>query len=133
MSAGKGDGSLFENAGGGTDGVKALGSMMGESTGDVAGLAPLVMSMVYPSFKPLLEASIRKVTVIVEWKEGKNERDLTVVQYVTNPMRGGFNMNLENMDPSAGAEGLGLGSGSGKSPLGIGTSGKPTIRPPGGR
>ena len=106
LSAGKGEGSPLSNAGSGQEGVKALGSMLGDSTGEVAGLAPLVMSIVYPSLKPLLEASIRKVTIIVEWKEGINERDLTVVQYVTNPMRGGFNMTLEGVDPSE-AGGLG--------------------------
>lgn len=128
LSAGQGDGSFLSNAGGGQEGVKALGSMLGDSTGDVAGLAPLVMSIVYPSLKPLLEASIRKVTVVVEWKEGVNERDLTVVQYVTNPMRGGFNMTLEGVDPAeAGGTGLPLGgTGPGTGP---GATGSPSPLP----
>src|SRR5689334_13788644 len=35
-----------------------------------SGIGPMVMGMVYPSLKPMLEASIRKLTVQVEWKEG---------------------------------------------------------------
>lgn len=62
-------------------------------------MAPLVMSMVYPDLKPMLEASIRKVTLTVHWKEGSNARDLSVTQYVTNPQQGG-------LDPNA-AAGLG--------------------------
>jgi hypothetical protein len=42
----------------------------------------------------MLEASIRKVTVTVRWKEGRNERDYSVVQYVTDPMQGGLDQAL---------------------------------------
>ncbi len=37
--------------------------------------------------KPMLEASIRKLTVTVNWHEGTQNRDLTIVQYLTRPMR----------------------------------------------
>jgi hypothetical protein len=51
----------------------------------------------------MLEASIRKVTVTVTWKEGNNERDLVVTQFVANPMQGGLDPNaakgLEALDP----------------------------------
>jgi hypothetical protein len=53
-------------------------------------LAPMAMSMVYPQLKGMLEASIRKVTVQVVWKDGSAERDLTVTQYLTNPQQGGL-------------------------------------------
>jgi len=53
-------------------------------------LAPMAMSMVYPQLKGMLEASIRKVTVQVLWKDGSTERDLTVIQYLTNPQQGGL-------------------------------------------
>jgi len=53
-------------------------------------LAPMALSMVYPQLKGMLEASIRKVTVQVLWKDGSTERDLTVVQYLTNPQQGGL-------------------------------------------
>jgi len=57
------------------------------------GLASMVMGMVYPSLKPMLEASIRKVTVTITWKEGKNARDLQVVQYLTDPRQGEIDPN----------------------------------------
>jgi general secretion pathway protein I len=71
--------------------------MMGENA-SMAGIAPMVMGLVYPDLKPMLEASIRKITVTVRWKEGETDRDLAVTQYVTSPQQGGF-------DPLA-AEGL---------------------------
>jgi hypothetical protein len=59
----------------------------------VSSLAPMVMSMVYPTLKPMLEASIRKITVTVEWQGGGKGKNLEVVQYVTNPMQGGLDPN----------------------------------------
>jgi general secretion pathway protein I len=53
----------------------------------------MVMSMVYPTLKPMLEASIRKITVTVEWRGGGKGKNLEVVQYVTNPMQGGIDPN----------------------------------------
>jgi general secretion pathway protein I len=106
-------------------GLSSFGSMVGgDSSGGMAGIAPMVMSLVYPTFKPMLEASIRKVTVTVQWKEGINDRDLVVVQYVTNPMRGGFNMAMEGTDPEANGLGNLLGGGGldTKSPSAAGTS-----------
>jgi general secretion pathway protein I len=48
----------------------------------------MAMTIVYPTLKPMLEASIRKITVKVTWKEGIQNRDVSVIQYVTRPMRG---------------------------------------------
>lgn len=73
-----------------------------------AGIGPMVMGMVYPALKPMLEASIRKITVTVEWREGINKRDLTVTQFVTDPQKAAI-------DPTTG---LPFGAVSG---LGIGT------------
>lgn len=68
------------------------------------GLAPMMMSMVYPTLKPMLEASIRKVSVTVQYREGHFDRELAITQYVTNPQQG-------QLDPSVagtgGAGGLG--------------------------
>jgi general secretion pathway protein I len=50
----------------------------------------MVMGIVYPTLKPMMEASIRRVTVTVRWKEGPNKREFPLVQYITNPQRGGF-------------------------------------------
>jgi general secretion pathway protein I len=58
--------------------------------GSVEGIFGMVMGIVYPSIKPMMEASIRRVTVQVKWKEGPNDREVTIVQYVTQPQRGGF-------------------------------------------
>jgi general secretion pathway protein I len=78
--------------GGADGGISAIASELQQSTGGAAGIAQLAMSMVYPTLKPMLEASIRKVTVSVLWKDGKQERDLTIVQYVTYPQRGGLGL-----------------------------------------
>lgn len=73
-----------------------MGMMGGTGAGGSSDMVAMVMSMVYPSLKPMLEASIRKLTVTVHWQEGRFERDMAVTQYVTNPMQGGF-------DPMTGA------------------------------
>jgi general secretion pathway protein I len=72
--------------------VSDLTSMMGEGA-SMSGIAPMVMGFVYPDLKPMLEASIRKITVTVRWKEGETDRDLVVTQYVTSPQQGGFDPN----------------------------------------
>ena len=54
------------------------------------GLLSMVMGILYPSLKPMFEASIRRITVTVKWREGPNDRELPLVQYITNPQRGGF-------------------------------------------
>jgi general secretion pathway protein I len=77
-------------------GVGGLGDLMGGSGAGMGDLAGMVMGMVYPDLKPMLEASIRKITVTVSWKEGSNDRDLSVTQYVTNPQQGGIDQNAAN-------------------------------------
>lgn len=80
----------------------SLASSLTEAGGNpIDGVAGIVMSMVYPQLKPMLEASIRRVTVTVVWKEGKNRRELSAVQFVTNPQQGGLDPNA-----AAGLEGL---------------------------
>lgn len=113
-------------AGSGTVG----GGMMGSSMGGMgapgggfgsSGLATMVMSMVYPSLKPMLEASIRKVTVTVEWSEGTKTRNVEAVQYVTNPQQGGIDKNAANgldatmdaLGKQFGLQGSGTGTGTG--------------------
>ena len=65
-----------------------LGQLGG--AGSAQGLLTMVMGIVYPTLKPMMENSIRRLTVTMKWREGPNPRELTFVQYVTNPMRGGF-------------------------------------------
>lgn len=92
-------------------GIGSIASMLsGAGTGTGTGatpsaqsMAPLVMGMVYPDLKPMLEESIRKVTVVVHWKEGGNDRELSIEQYITNPTQGGLGMPgtaMPGMDPA---------------------------------
>ncbi|WP_394848808.1 type II secretion system GspH family protein [Pendulispora brunnea] len=68
-------------------GMQGLGSAL-NSVGGADGLISMAMGIVYPSIKPLMEASIRRLTVTVRWKEGSTDKEITMVQYVTNPQRG---------------------------------------------
>ena len=68
----------------------SLTSQIGGGGAGAQGLLSMVMGIIYPSIKPMFEASIRRLTVTVKWKEGTNARELPLVQYVTNPQRGGF-------------------------------------------
>jgi len=107
-------GSMMSNplGGAGLDldgGLQNMGQVLGQSFGGgggmgVQGLLTLVFTLVYPSLKPLLELAIRKVTVVVTWKEGKNAREFTLVQYITNPSQSGL---------LAGLADAGLGGGEG--------------------
>lgn len=65
------------------------GSVMEQlgSTG-TSGMEGMVMGLVYPSLKPMLEASIRRVTVTVKWQEGQRPRELEVTQFLTRPQEG---------------------------------------------
>jgi hypothetical protein len=73
-------------------GLASMGQSIQQSFGGAGaqGLLSMVFSIVYPSLKPLLEAAIRRLTVVVHWKEGTQERSFTLVQYVTNPSRAGL-------------------------------------------
>ena len=74
-------------------GLAGIGSSLQSQIGGGAGtqgLLSMVMGILYPAIKPMYEASIRRISVTVKWKEGSNERELPIVQYVTNPQRGGF-------------------------------------------
>ena len=73
-------------------GLQGLGAQVQGQTGGGGseGLLSMVMGLVYPSMKPMMEASIRRVTVTVRWSEGPKPQEFSIVQYVTNPQRGGF-------------------------------------------
>jgi general secretion pathway protein I len=87
--------SMGQTGGGALGGQADLGSVAqmlggGAAMGGTQSLAPLLMSLVYPGLKPMLEASIRRVSVTARWKEGRIDRDLTITQFLTNPQQGGF-------------------------------------------
>ena len=116
-------------------GLQNIGSQIQQQLGAAgpggsAGLLTMVMGIVYPSLKPMMENSIRRLTVTIKWKEGPNPKELGLVQYVTNPTRGGFlNGVLPGADGGAGAAGLG---GPGPSPTPAGPGGAaPNVRAPG--
>jgi general secretion pathway protein I len=77
---------------GGATGVGGLQAMSSQLTGGAGadGLITMVLGMLYPTIKPMYEASIRRITVTVKWKEGPVARELPLTQFVTNPARGGF-------------------------------------------
>lgn len=72
----------------GQDPLNSLASLGSEE--GASGIGAMVMTLVYPDLKPMLEASIRKITVTVQWKEGKNDKEFSVTQYVTDPQEGGL-------------------------------------------
>lgn len=72
--------------------IGGFAAALGES-GGAGGIASFALTAVYPALKPMLEASIRKVTVTVSWAEGDNQRELSATQYLTQPLAGGFDPN----------------------------------------
>jgi general secretion pathway protein I len=75
------------------------------------GIESMVMGFVYPGLKPMLEASIRRVTVKVTWKEGARERELEVTQFLTRPQEGELGTAEQlGLDPNA-APGSAAGGG----------------------
>lgn len=91
-------------------GSGSLGS--GSSGMGLGGLATMVLPMVYPTVKPMFEASIRRVSVSVRWKEGSSARSFDVAQYVTNPQQGGMLPGMPGYIPelsaSTGIPGMGM-------------------------
>ena len=78
----------------------------GSSAIGLGGIASMALTMVYPTVKPMFEASIRRVSVSVIWHEGKNERSFDVAQYLTNPQQGGMLPGMPGYVPTD-MEGLG--------------------------
>ena len=93
-------------------GLANLGQQIqGQVPGGTAGLFSMAMTFVYPTMKMMMEASIRRLTVAVKWKDGSKARELTFVQYVTNPQRGGFIAGV--VDPNAAPGGSAAPGGTG--------------------
>jgi general secretion pathway protein I len=92
----------------GIDGMGDLAGTLGESA-QGGGMISMALGLVYPTLKPMLEASIRKVQVDVIWREGSKERRFEVTQYITNPLEGGLNPNAaEGLDEIADLMGGGV-------------------------
>ncbi len=98
---------------GGVPSVSGMSGMAGlmASGGGMNGILSMGMTMVYPSLKPMLEASIRKVTVTVLWKDGTRARDLELLQWVTNPSKGGLILGAPAEATSSGTSPIGTSPG----------------------
>ncbi len=83
----------------------------------MGGLAAMALTIVYPTLKPMLEASIRRITVSVKWSEGSSQRSFDIAEYVTNPMQGlpPVGSAAAGMDPLSTLLGA-MGMGSSQSP-----------------
>jgi general secretion pathway protein I len=72
----------------GQPGATAGDVMSQLGSANTSGIESLVMGFVYPSLKPMLEASIRRVTVKITWREGQRPRELELTQFLTRPQEG---------------------------------------------
>lgn len=123
-------GPLAMLSGGITDGGMPSTATLQQAVGGAGAdqLFSMVMEIVYPAYKPMMEASIRKITVTVRWKEGSAAKELPLVQYVTNPQMGGFIDGFDGGAPvsTSGTTGTGTGGtgtgGTGNTGTGIGTN-----------
>jgi general secretion pathway protein I len=99
---------------GDSPGLGSLAEQLAPS-GSGGGIEGIVMGFVYPSLKPMLEASIRRVTVTVKWKEGVRERELEATQFLTRPQEGELGtadqLGLDGGVPGGGLVGGGLTGG----------------------
>ena len=119
-------------------GLAGIGQTLTGGAGAL-GLLSMVFTIVYPSLKVVLEASIRRVTVVIKWKEGLVDRDFTLIQYVTNPqasgLAGGFAMDGGTTGDGGGAPVAGGGAGTpgapGTSFIGVGVPAGPNGLPAG--
>lgn len=92
-------------------GLQGIGQSLQQSFGGAGGqgLLSMAFSIVYPALKPMLESAIRRVTVVVKWKEGTTDHDFTLVQYITNPSRAGLLAGM--LDAGGGGDGGSMGLG----------------------
>src|SRR4029079_17641229 len=65
----------------GDAGIVGIASTLTQSMGGAGGIESMAMTFVYPMLKPMLEASIRKLSVKVRWHEGKQNSDIYIIQY----------------------------------------------------
>jgi general secretion pathway protein I len=111
-------------------GMSGMGmSGMGASGGGLDSIASMALTMVYPTVKPMFEASIRRVMIKVTWHEGSSERIFEVGQYLTNPQQGGMLPGMPGYDPAAAAmQMMGLPTGTTGTGTGTGaTTNKPKV------
>lgn len=111
-------GGMMPGLGGSNSPFGMLSSGSGTGAG-MGGLAAMALSIVYPTLKPMLEASIRRITVSVKWNEGSKQRSFDIAEYVTNPMQGlpVMGSSSASADPLGGLLQMFGGAGSASNPL----------------
>jgi general secretion pathway protein I len=94
------------------DALSGQGDLAAMAAGGVGGIASMVMSMVYPDLRRLLEASTRRISVTVRWQQGKRSYDFKVVQWVARPQQPPPEVDEEgDVAPTGGAASPAAGSG----------------------
>jgi hypothetical protein len=88
---------------GGAPGGAPGGDMMG-------GLASMAMSFVYPSLKQLFEASTRRITATLAFREGNKEYTIEVVEWFAVPQLGTLPNSDDSTDPSSSSSSSSSGS-----------------------
>lgn len=130
-ASGEGDGGIEDPGTGPLGAIANISASQGTSLGDKAtpgsvmeqlgstgtsGMEGMVMGFVYPSLKPMLEASIRRVTVKVMWKEGQRDRELEATQFLTRPQEGELatadQIGLSALQNNPALNGLGTATGT---------------------
>ncbi len=94
-SSGSGWGSSTSSSSGMMGGPPTGGDMMG-------GMASLAMSFVYPSLKLLFEASTRRITATLTFREGHKEYTIDVVEWFSVPQLGLPPNTDDPTDPTTG-------------------------------
>lgn len=74
----------------------------GDPGSGMGGIASLAMSFVYPSLKLVFEASTRRITATVIYREGQKERTIEVVEWFTAPQKGLTVDDQSAVDPTSG-------------------------------
>lgn len=109
-------------AGGMLGGV--MGMLGGGGEGDGGGMTGAFISAQYEIFRQVLEAAIRKVTLTVTWKMGKEEKKMVVACYFTDPSAISRVLpGIGNLGGGGGIGGGGIGGGGGRGG-GIGGGGR---------
>jgi len=130
--SGSGAGSGSDAGGGGGFGDSALGGMMaqfgglggsssGKGSGDIsaAGGASFVQGQ-YTMFQQILKSSLRKVSLTLKWQVMGSDRDMKVVQFLTDAagmdkvINGMGSQDLDDANAAKAGSGSGSGKGSGK-------------------
>jgi general secretion pathway protein I len=71
----------------------------------MGGLASLAMSFVYPSLKTLFEASTRRITATLTFREGQREYTIDVIEWFSVPQLGIASADDASQDAAAAAAG----------------------------